>query len=936
MADQDARALLLTIQANTELLRSNLSAAERSIEDFTNKTQAHLDESDKRFEIFGKSIESLEGPLERLKSLGEFALGAALGESLIETGKHALEFAGNVKFVSEQVGTSTDFLQKYRFAAGQFGVGTQEADAGLTKFARSVGEAANGNKAIIELFNRLGVNVRDAGGNVRSVESVFLDTANAIQKIKDPAQQSADTLTLMGRGAAGLKPLLAEGAAGFSELAAQAQALGVVLGPELIEHSEEVNHKLAALKGIVDAQMASAIAQNAGAIEGLASAFVKAAGAVATFMSGHPERALGILGFVTGLKVGGPAAPEAALALGAAGYAYGSHLKQTDDNGNTDLDFRKDQLDQANAKVKADRRLRSQSGGSLVDSTDYRNDLAALQLQLDLMAKARSAPRTSEAGLGSNGAGFTNDNGDDLKNAQAQLGHLQELQAHASGDALKGINEEIVQQKRKIAFIKQGADAELASSLASKQGAAQRKDASDAKTAAHKAEEQRQKDLSDDITYSGDVRKLREQILTGMRKTATNDAATDALQIEGINADADAAKKQNQLKLDKGDFGSDPKVARARLDNLNGTTTTVGLVDQNRNQQLANVGIERLSQQNAQKYALSEQDLQNQENVLSIQDQLATTSAKRRDIELQLLDLQQKQALAAQQKILDDGKASDDAKALALQQKNALLAIAPLQRQQVIQNTQGPGQQYTRDLNSKGINDQLDSVKVDGLGSLESGLTGVIDGTKTVKAAFHDMATSIIDDLVKIAVEQEIIKPLANALFPGSGGSAAGGGGLGGIGGLFGSIGKLFGGGGATSFSGIDAQANSSIASIIAANPIPALSIPGLAGGGSFVVGGNSGIDKNIMSINGEPTVRIGSGETVAVIPPRIPSARSIGQDRQQAAQVSIHVAANDYFDAKVASISGGQINSAAPHIAAGGAQLAGNNAARARRRSLA
>lgn len=910
MADQDARALLLTIQANTELLRSNLSAAERSIEEFTNKTQAHLDESDKRFEVFGKSIESLEGPLERLKSVGEFALGAVLGESLIETGKKALEFAGNVQFVSEQVGVSTGFLQKYRFAAGQFGVGTDDADTGLKKFARSIGEAANGNKTMIELFNRLGVNVRDAGGNVRSVESIFLDTANAVQKIDSPAQKTADTLALMGRGAAGLKPLLSEGAAGFNELAKAAEQLGLVLSPELISHSEEVNHKLAALKQVLNAQMAAAIDSNAGAIEGLATAVVKLAGGFAKLNQEHPGTTLGTVGALIGARIGsafGPAGAVAGAAVGgSAGYFYGQKQAADDADRNTDPSFRLQQLTAANDRFKSDRRLRASSGGSLVSDGDYTGAVAELKRQSDLYKAALKAPHEAQEGLGSTGAGATNDSGKDLADAQAQLGHLQELQAHASGDALKGINEEIVQQKRKIAFIKQGADAELASSLASKQGAAQRKDETDARTAQHKAEEQRQKNLSDDIAYAGDVRKLREEILAGMRKTATNDAASDALQREGVNADADAAKAQNALKFSKGDFGSDAKVAQARLDNLN------ALVEQNRVQKLANVGIERQRENVDKVFAASQQDLANRTTTLQIEDSMATTAAARRKVELQLLDIQQQQVRAALQKIIDDNK-DDDAVTAAKLQLTKLPAIEQAQRAQTINSTRGPAETHLRTLNptKDERGELLQTDEVNAFQSLNSGLDQSI--SKSLK--LHGIFGSIIQDLIDMAVKQALIRPLANSFF---GGSSGGGGGL------FGGLGKLLGlGGGGGGASLGDASVD------------PDLFLPGLASGGSFVVGGFSGIDKNILSINGEPTVRIGSGETIAVIPPTIPSARRIGQERQQSAQVLVHVAANDYFDAKVASISSTLDNRAAPHVAAAGAQLAGSNAARARRRSL-
>lgn len=61
---------------------------------------------------------------------------------------------------------------------------------------------------------------------------------------------------------------------------------------------------------------------------------------------------------------------------------------------------------------------------------------------------------------------------------------------------------------------------------------------------------------------------------------------------------------------------------------------------------------------------------------------------------------------------------------------------------------------------------------------LEDGLVNLINGTKSAKDAFADMARSIVNDLIRIQIQQSITKPLAGLL---------GGGGIGGaLSGLFG------------------------------------------------------------------------------------------------------------------------------------------------------
>lgn len=43
--------------------------------------------------------------------------------------------------------------------------------------------------------------------------------------------------------------------------------------------------------------------------------------------------------------------------------------------------------------------------------------------------------------------------------------------------------------------------------------------------------------------------------------------------------------------------------------------------------------------------------------------------------------------------------------------------------------------------------------------------------------------------------------------------------------------------------------------------------LPGFASGGSFTVGGNPGVDQNLLSLNNVGVARVGRGEMISVIP---------------------------------------------------------------------
>ena len=58
----------------------------------------------------------------------------------------------------------------------------------------------------------------------------------------------------------------------------------------------------------------------------------------------------------------------------------------------------------------------------------------------------------------------------------------------------------------------------------------------------------------------------------------------------------------------------------------------------------------------------------------------------------------------------------------------------------------------------------ISDISNKGMKSFEDALVGIIDGTKSAKDAFKDMARSIINDLIRMAIQQSITGPLASAL----------------------------------------------------------------------------------------------------------------------------------------------------------------------------
>src|SRR5512132_2531274 len=112
----------------------------------------------------------------------------------------------------QRVGTSA--LQELHFAFGHLGIDAGEADAVIAKLNKSLGQMALGGAPaqVAEAFARLHLSARDAHGEIKSVDAFLPEFAAAIERVHNPAQQTALAVAILGKNGALLLPALREGA----------------------------------------------------------------------------------------------------------------------------------------------------------------------------------------------------------------------------------------------------------------------------------------------------------------------------------------------------------------------------------------------------------------------------------------------------------------------------------------------------------------------------------------------------------------------------------------------------------------------------------------------------------------------------------------------------------------------------------------------------
>jgi hypothetical protein len=281
---------------------------------------------------------------------------------------------------------------------------------------------------------------------------------------------------------------------------------------------------------------------------------------------------------------------------------------------------------------------------------------------------------------------------------------------------------------------------------------------------------------------------LNEQLTTDPNMKAMYEHQANAYDYGSTDAAGNHIEGAKDKEIDDnlaagkyGDKGSD--IAKKRADELKTQTDLNGTL----NDELINRRLDAAL--SAQQLALKTNDIQNQEDLLKSQQDLATNSTDRLAIAKQLVTLDAQMQEAQLDAILASKDSSAADKQIAAAKKALLPTLTANAQASAARQNAGPLQSYLNAMPSTAadLNDSLQSATVDGLGKLNDGLAAAISGTGSLKDAFSSMASSFISDIAKVAIEETIIKPLASLL----GGSS--GGGL--LGSLLKGAGSLFSGG---------------------------------------------------------------------------------------------------------------------------------------------
>jgi len=194
------------------------------------------------FNSVNRNINSTQVAMKKLA--GAFA-GVFAVRQLAMFGKETLALADSIGKVSDSIGVSTEFLQKYQFAAQQSGLATEEFNKGMQNFTKMVGQAQLRTTEAGRTLEKLGVQVKNTDGTVKNAEEVFVELFEALDGVGSQFEKNAILADLMGRAGVKLAVMGKDGAEAMKELAESATG---VIPEDSIRQAEIFNDAMNELK----------------------------------------------------------------------------------------------------------------------------------------------------------------------------------------------------------------------------------------------------------------------------------------------------------------------------------------------------------------------------------------------------------------------------------------------------------------------------------------------------------------------------------------------------------------------------------------------------------------------------------------------------------------------------------------------------------------
>jgi len=223
-----------------------------------------------------KADATLNGFVTKLQRFGKMIAGGLVARAITTFVGAQIELGDQIATTAAKLGIGTTALQELQYAAELSDVPVSVLERSMARFSRNAAEAAVGTGTAKDTFRQLGIELRDAAGNMRPAETMLFDVAEAIKNTSDQSERIRIAFDLFGRAGVDMITMLQQGGVAIEDLRRAAQASGGILPPELIAQAEAGDEAIkkfnASLQGVKTSLMLGVLPVINRLIEGTSNA----------------------------------------------------------------------------------------------------------------------------------------------------------------------------------------------------------------------------------------------------------------------------------------------------------------------------------------------------------------------------------------------------------------------------------------------------------------------------------------------------------------------------------------------------------------------------------------------------------------------------------------------------------------------------------------
>ena len=154
---------------------------------------------------------------------------------------------------SQKMGMSTTAYQEWNHAMELSGMSIDTMKTGMKSLQKAMSGVDEEGNSTSEEFEKLGISLTDANGNLRSAEDIMNETVLALADMEEGAERTAIATKLFGRAGTEMAPMLNQGADAIKGMKQEAHDLGLVMDEDAVKSGAKLNDTLTNLKSSLSA-----------------------------------------------------------------------------------------------------------------------------------------------------------------------------------------------------------------------------------------------------------------------------------------------------------------------------------------------------------------------------------------------------------------------------------------------------------------------------------------------------------------------------------------------------------------------------------------------------------------------------------------------------------------------------------------------------------